>query len=151
MYQALMFYSSKLIKFYHLVNLWLVPKVSTVQKFICMSLLRRFSLKILQPCYLRGIRQCCHINLNFPTLLQEVILIVIFVIEYIIRLWAAGCRSAYVGLKGRLWFAVKLYSIIGTFPNIICHVLVCCERKTKLTESVFHCSVLIITTALCNS
>ena len=57
------------------------------------------------------------INLSSFFLLQEVILIVIFVIEYIVRLWAAGCRSAYVGLKGRLWFAVKLYSIIGMLCN----------------------------------
>lgn len=46
-------------------------------------------------------------------ILQEIILIIIFVSEYILRLWAAGCRSAFVGLKGRLWFALKLYSIIG--------------------------------------
>ena len=68
-------------------------------------------------------------------LLQEVILIVIFVIEYVVRLWAAGCRSAYVGLKGRLWFAVKLYSIIGTcmLPGIII-----CKKK------LFCCSLIII-------
>lgn len=52
-------------------------------------------------------------------ILQEIILIIIFVSEYILRLWAAGCRSAYVGLKGRLWFALKLYSIIGKFPFLI--------------------------------
>lgn len=55
-------------------------------------------------------------------LLQEIILIVIFVIEYILRLWAAGCRSAYVGIKGRLWFAVKLYSIIGVLYKLILFV-----------------------------
>lgn len=45
--------------------------------------------------------------------MQEIILIIVFVVEYVARLWAAGCRSAYVGLKGRLRFAIKLYSIIG--------------------------------------
>ncbi|KAL9963210.1 hypothetical protein ACROYT_G032388 [Oculina patagonica] len=50
--------------------------------------------------------------LQTPILAVEIILIVIFVIEYIVRLWSAGCRSAYVGIKGRLRFAVQLYSII---------------------------------------
>ncbi|XP_067046676.1 potassium voltage-gated channel subfamily KQT member 1-like isoform X2 [Acropora muricata] len=50
--------------------------------------------------------------LRKPILAVEIILIIIFVSEYILRLWAAGCRSAFVGLKGRLWFALKLYSII---------------------------------------
>ncbi|XP_068707023.1 potassium voltage-gated channel subfamily KQT member 1-like isoform X2 [Montipora foliosa] len=50
--------------------------------------------------------------LRTPILAVEIILIIIFVVEYVLRLWAAGCRSAFVGLKGRLWFALKLYSII---------------------------------------
>lgn len=45
--------------------------------------------------------------------LQEIILIVVFVVEYCVRFWAAGCRSAYVGIKGRLRFAVQIYSLIG--------------------------------------
>lgn len=49
----------------------------------------------------------------FLFLSQEITLIILFVIEYFIRLWAAGCRSAYVGIKGRLRFAVQIYSIIG--------------------------------------
>ena len=40
-----------------------------------------------------------------------------FLVEYFIRLWAAGCRSAYVGIKGRMRFAVQLYSIIGMIPT----------------------------------
>ncbi|XP_073250734.1 potassium voltage-gated channel subfamily KQT member 1-like isoform X4 [Porites lutea] len=50
--------------------------------------------------------------LHVPVLVVEITLIILFVIEYIIRLWAAGCRSAYVGIKGRLRFAVQIYSII---------------------------------------
>lgn len=50
--------------------------------------------------------------LRIPILVVEIILIIIFVVEYIVRIWAAGCRSAYVGLKGRLRFAVQIYSII---------------------------------------
>lgn len=51
-------------------------------------------------------------------------------IEYVVRLWVVGCRSAYVGLKGRLWFVVKFYFIIGIcmlFGIIICKKkLFCC-------------------------
>lgn len=42
----------------------------------------------------------------------EIFLVVFFGLEYIIRLWAAGCRSKYVGIMGRLRFARKPISII---------------------------------------
>ncbi|XP_027041262.1 potassium voltage-gated channel subfamily KQT member 4-like isoform X4 [Pocillopora damicornis] len=50
--------------------------------------------------------------LETPILVVEIILIVVFVVEYCVRFWAAGCRSAYVGIKGRLRFAVQIYSLI---------------------------------------
>lgn len=34
--------------------------------------------------------------------LQEVFLVLFFGIEYCVRLWAAGCRSKYLGFFGRL-------------------------------------------------
>lgn len=34
-------------------------------------------------------------------------------IEYLCRLWSAGCRSRYRGLSGRLRFATSAYCIIG--------------------------------------
>ncbi|XP_056135273.1 potassium voltage-gated channel subfamily KQT member 1.1 [Lampris incognitus] len=42
----------------------------------------------------------------------EIVLVVFFGVEYFVRLWSAGCRSKYVGLKGRLRFARKPISII---------------------------------------
>ncbi|XP_055506863.1 potassium voltage-gated channel subfamily KQT member 1-like, partial [Leucoraja erinacea] len=47
---------------------------------------------------------------SFPA--QEIVLVVFFGVEYIVRLWAAGCRSKYVGVKGRIRFARKPISII---------------------------------------
>uniref|UniRef100_K7FYF9 Ion transport domain-containing protein n=1 Tax=Pelodiscus sinensis TaxID=13735 RepID=K7FYF9_PELSI len=43
---------------------------------------------------------------------QEIVLVVFFGAEYLVRLWSAGCRSKYVGFKGRLRFARKPISII---------------------------------------
>ncbi|EMP32836.1 Potassium voltage-gated channel subfamily KQT member 1 [Chelonia mydas] len=43
---------------------------------------------------------------------EEIVLVVFFGTEYVIRLWSAGCRSKYVGLWGRLRFARKPISII---------------------------------------
>ncbi|XP_060079677.1 potassium voltage-gated channel subfamily KQT member 1-like [Ylistrum balloti] len=43
---------------------------------------------------------------------MEIVLVVFFGLEYVIRLWSAGCRSKYMGLKGRLRFARKPISII---------------------------------------
>ncbi|XP_031420789.1 potassium voltage-gated channel subfamily KQT member 1 isoform X1 [Clupea harengus] len=43
---------------------------------------------------------------------MEIVLVVFFGTEYVVRLWAAGCRSKYVGIKGRLRFVRKPISII---------------------------------------
>lgn len=42
----------------------------------------------------------------------EIVLVVFFGVEYVVRLWSAGCRSKYVGVLGRLRFARKPISII---------------------------------------
>ncbi|XP_064612564.1 potassium voltage-gated channel subfamily KQT member 1-like [Liolophura sinensis] len=43
---------------------------------------------------------------------MEIVLVVFFGLEYLIRLWSAGCRSKYMGLHGRIKFARKPISII---------------------------------------
>ncbi|VDM72379.1 unnamed protein product [Strongylus vulgaris] len=44
---------------------------------------------------------------------MEIFLVIFFAIEYCVRLWAAGCRSKYLGFWGRLKFAKKPISFIG--------------------------------------
>ncbi|XP_040201471.1 potassium voltage-gated channel subfamily KQT member 1-like isoform X2 [Rana temporaria] len=43
---------------------------------------------------------------------MEIVLVVFFGAEYLVRLWSAGCRSKYVGFMGRIRFARKPISII---------------------------------------
>ncbi|KAM8973778.1 potassium voltage-gated channel subfamily KQT member 1-like isoform 2-T2 [Pelodytes ibericus] len=43
---------------------------------------------------------------------MEIVLVVFFGAEYLVRLWSAGCRSKYVGFRGRIRFARKPISII---------------------------------------
>ncbi|CAG2163607.1 unnamed protein product [Oppiella nova] len=43
---------------------------------------------------------------------MEAVLVIFFGIEYGVRLWAAGCRSKYMGFWGRLRFARKPISVI---------------------------------------
>ncbi|XP_029992160.1 potassium voltage-gated channel subfamily KQT member 1 isoform X2 [Sphaeramia orbicularis] len=43
---------------------------------------------------------------------MEMVLVVFFGTEYVVRLWSAGCRSKYAGIKGRLRFIRKPISII---------------------------------------
>jgi len=45
---------------------------------------------------------------------QEICLVVFFGVEYMIRLWSAGCRSKYMGTFGRFRFVRKPICIIGT-------------------------------------
>uniref|UniRef100_A0A158P6V1 Potassium voltage-gated channel subfamily KQT member 1 n=1 Tax=Angiostrongylus cantonensis TaxID=6313 RepID=A0A158P6V1_ANGCA len=42
----------------------------------------------------------------------EIVLVIFFAIEYCVRLWAAGCRSKYLGFWGRLRFARKPITFI---------------------------------------
>lgn len=44
---------------------------------------------------------------------MEICLVVFFGVEYIVRLWSAGCRSKYMGFCGRLRFIRKPICIIG--------------------------------------
>lgn len=46
-------------------------------------------------------------------------MIVVFGLEYIIRIWSAGCCCRYRGWQGRLRFARKPFCVIGELPGII--------------------------------
>jgi potassium voltage-gated channel KQT-like subfamily protein 1 len=48
-----------------------------------------------------------------PLYYMELFLICFFSIEYILRLWSVGCRTKYIGLIGRLKFAIKPICVIG--------------------------------------
>lgn len=50
---------------------------------------------------------------------MEICLVVFFGVEYIIRLWSAGCRSKYMGFCGRLRFIRKPICIIGEFARLL--------------------------------
>nr|WOE90268.1 potassium voltage-gated channel protein KCNQ1 [Scolopendra mutilans]WOE90272.1 potassium voltage-gated channel protein KCNQ1 [Scolopendra mutilans] len=43
---------------------------------------------------------------------MEIVLVAFFGVEYVVRLWAAGCRSKYMGVWGRLRFIRKPICII---------------------------------------
>ncbi|XP_061533956.1 potassium voltage-gated channel subfamily KQT member 1 isoform X1 [Phycodurus eques] len=43
---------------------------------------------------------------------MEIVLVLFFGSEYVVRLWSAGCRSKYAGVRGRLRFIRKPISII---------------------------------------
>ncbi|PAA53745.1 hypothetical protein BOX15_Mlig027234g1 [Macrostomum lignano] len=48
---------------------------------------------------------------------MELVLVIFFSVEYVTRLWSAGCRSKYIGLRGRLRFARKPISVIGEWRH----------------------------------
>ncbi|KAG8226101.1 hypothetical protein J437_LFUL006730, partial [Ladona fulva] len=51
---------------------------------------------------------------------MEICLVVFFGVEYLVRLWSAGCRSKYMGFCGRLRFIRKPICIIGElYPALI--------------------------------
>ncbi|KAI7798771.1 putative potassium voltage-gated channel subfamily KQT member 4, partial [Triplophysa rosa] len=54
---------------------------------------------------------CDGLNVNV-THLQEFVMIVVFGLEYFVRVWAAGCCCRYRGWQGRLRFARKPFCVI---------------------------------------
>ena len=48
---------------------------------------------------------------------------IFFGFEYLARLWSAGCRSKYMGFWGRLRFARKPISVIGTPESLYLHLI----------------------------
>lgn len=51
-------------------------------------------------------------------LFQEICLVVFFGVEYAVRMWAAGCRSKYMGFFGRIRFIRKPICIIGKLSSL---------------------------------
>ncbi|XP_052240165.1 potassium voltage-gated channel subfamily KQT member 1-like isoform X2 [Dreissena polymorpha] len=49
---------------------------------------------------------------NHALFWMEIVLVVFFGVEYVIRLWSSGCRSKYMGIRGRIRFATKPISVI---------------------------------------
>uniref|UniRef100_S4RTT8 Potassium voltage-gated channel subfamily KQT member 1 n=1 Tax=Petromyzon marinus TaxID=7757 RepID=S4RTT8_PETMA len=55
----------------------------------------------------------------------EIALVVFFGVEYLVRLWSAGCRSKYVGVMGRVRFAHKPISIIDLVVVVASIIVLC--------------------------
>ncbi|CAF0852524.1 unnamed protein product [Didymodactylos carnosus] len=55
----------------------------------------------------------------------ELVLFNLFLSEYIIRIWSAGCRSKYRGRKGRLLFMRKAMCMVDLFVIIGYAILLC--------------------------
>lgn len=49
---------------------------------------------------------------------QEIVTIVVFGVEYIVRIWSAGCCCRYRGWRGRLKFARKPFCVIGESTSV---------------------------------
>ncbi|KAI8519047.1 Potassium voltage-gated channel sub KQT member 1 [Branchiostoma belcheri] len=56
---------------------------------------------------------------------MEIFLVVFFGLEYTVRLWSAGCRSKYVGIRGRFRFARKPISIIDLIVVVASIIVLC--------------------------
>lgn len=68
---------------------------------------------------------CCFVSepVDLHCAPQEIVLVLFFGTEYVVRLWSAGCRSKYAGIKGRLRFIRKPISIIGAPGVLLCSLL----------------------------
>ncbi|VTJ82485.1 Hypothetical predicted protein, partial [Marmota monax] len=62
----------------------------------------------------------------------EIVLVVFFGTEYVVRLWSAGCRSKYVGVWGRLRFARKPISVIDLIVVVASTVVLCVGSKGQV-------------------
>ena len=76
---------------------------------------------------------------------METFLVLFFGVEYAVRLWAAGCRSKYMGFWGRFRFARKPISIIGKTTDIVSAIFDPFHWKSPLDFIVVAASFLVIT------
>ncbi|XP_061176555.1 potassium voltage-gated channel subfamily KQT member 1-like isoform X1 [Saccostrea echinata] len=69
---------------------------------------------------------------------MEIVLVAFFGLEYVIRLWSAGCRSKYMGIKGRFRFAKKPISIIDLIVVVasICVFTIGSEGQVFATSAI---------------
>ena len=67
-------------------------------------------------------------------------MIVVFGVEYMVRIWAAGCCSRYRGWRGRLRFARKPFCVIG--ENKLMHTKL---LKMFLYLPTLHVSAMTVT------
>uniref|UniRef100_A0A670XPS6 Potassium voltage-gated channel subfamily KQT member 1 n=1 Tax=Pseudonaja textilis TaxID=8673 RepID=A0A670XPS6_PSETE len=63
---------------------------------------------------------------------MEIVLVVFFGTEYVVRLWSSGCRSKYVGFWGRLRFARKPISIIDLIVVVASMIVLCVGSKGQV-------------------
>uniref|UniRef100_A0A8C3KEL3 Potassium voltage-gated channel subfamily KQT member 1 n=1 Tax=Calidris pygmaea TaxID=425635 RepID=A0A8C3KEL3_9CHAR len=63
---------------------------------------------------------------------MEIVLVVFFGTEYVVRLWSAGCRSKYVGIWGRLRFARKPISVIDLIVVVASMIVLCVGSKGQV-------------------
>ncbi|BFZ24981.1 hypothetical protein BsWGS_28020 [Bradybaena similaris] len=69
---------------------------------------------------------------------MEIFLVCFFGLEYAIRLWSAGCRSKYMGIRGRIRFARKPISIIDLIVVVasICVFTIGSEGQVFATSAI---------------
>ncbi|KAL4131317.1 hypothetical protein QTP88_008649 [Uroleucon formosanum] len=64
--------------------------------------------------------------------LREICLVVFFGVEYMIRLWSAGCRSKYMGTFGRFRFVRKPICIIDSIYNLLAQIKLCVHNSEHM-------------------
>lgn len=78
---------------------------------------------------------------SFCFIAKEIVTIVVFGVEYIVRIWAAGCCCRYRGWRGRLKFARKPFCVIGEKTGLSC-VLLPVTSLTLLFQKKQTCTLL---------
>ena len=72
---------------------------------------------------------------------QEIVTIVVFGVEYIVRIWAAGCCCRYRGWRGRVKFARKPFCVIGEETvSACCLIAAFISPHGRCTGTVHHIS-----------
>ncbi|XP_075256229.1 potassium voltage-gated channel subfamily KQT member 1-like isoform X2 [Convolutriloba macropyga] len=71
-------------------------------------------------------------RMNDVILVSEVFLLMFFTVEYTVRVWSAGCRVKYRGLKGRFRFARKPVAFIDLFVIIASVIALLSDSDSRI-------------------
>ena len=74
---------------------------------------RRLVLHLSKSRPISGGNQAYFSSFHAKLLFQEIVMVVWFMVEFLVRVWSAGCRSRYQQLGGRLQFMRRPLCIVG--------------------------------------
>ena len=116
--------------------LWVLIRIASASEAILMS---THNICLIENC--RKLSFNYHQIIHF---LQEPVLLLWLVTEYVIRIWSSGCRSRYQGWSGRFKFAQRPLCIVGRYYTFVVNYYVTDFCRTIFMRPFYEAVILLV-------